>query len=71
MAHEIAMPPKQKVSQAWLITFTDLTALMLTFFVLLFSMSEVRQGAWDAVVQSLSVKLNPVKAGPTKELASQ
>jgi hypothetical protein len=25
--------------QAWLLTFTDLTALMLTFFVLLFSMS--------------------------------
>ncbi len=71
MAHEFDMPPKQKVSQAWLITFTDLTALMLTFFVLLFSMSEVQQGAWNAVVQSLAIKLNPVKAGPTQNRASQ
>ena len=64
------MPPKQRINQAWLITFTDLTALLLAFFVLLFSMSEVQQGAWEAVVQSLSIKLNPVKRGPTSKQAS-
>tara|TARA_B100001964_G_C14098379_1_gene538112 strand:- start:307 stop:1008 length:702 start_codon:yes stop_codon:yes gene_type:complete len=64
------MPPKQRINQAWLITFTDLTALLLAFFVLLFSMSEVQQGAWEAVVQSLSIKLNSVKRGPTSKQAS-
>jgi len=32
--------------QAWLLTFTDLAALMLTFFVLLFSMSTVDDSDW-------------------------
>ena len=47
-------------SQAWLVTFTDLTALLLAFFVLLFSMSEVRRSAWEAVIEALSDRLSPV-----------
>lgn len=44
--------------QAWLITFTDIMALMLTFFVLLFSMSVPDEGLFD---QSLSKTLDANK----------
>lgn len=40
----------------WLITFTDVMALMLTFFVLLYSMSAPKKEEWDQVAQSLSSK---------------
>jgi chemotaxis protein MotB len=33
----------RSASQAWMVTFTDLVALMLAFFVLLFAMSQVEQ----------------------------
>ena len=51
------MESKQGV--AWLITFTDLVSLMLTFFVLLFSMSTLRTDHWDSVIDALSQSLNP------------
>lgn len=37
----------------WLITFTDVMALMLTFFVLLYAMSSPKQDKWDSLTQSL------------------
>lgn len=37
----------------WLITFTDIMALMLTFFVLLYSMSVPQEDKWDDIIQSL------------------
>ncbi len=49
-------------SQAWMITFTDLVALMLAFFVLLFAMSQVEQKKWQGLVDSLSVDLNGLKS---------
>jgi len=45
-------------AQAWLLTFTDLTALMLTFFVLLFSMSTIKDSDWQNLVDSLSPRLD-------------
>ena len=45
--------------QAWLITFTDLLALMLTFFVLLFAMSQIKMQAWEAFVEGITDRLNP------------
>ncbi len=48
-----------KQSVAWLIIFTDLVSLMLTFFVLLFSMSTIRTDQWDSVIDALSQSLNP------------
>lgn len=51
--------------QSWLIIFSDMLALLLTFFVLLFSMSTVDSGAWQSMVGSLSQRLNPV--GLTQE----
>ncbi len=49
-------------SQAWMITFTDLVALMLAFFVLLFAMSQVEQKKWQGLVDSLSADLNGLKS---------
>ena len=51
------------ISNAWMVTFADLTALMLTFFVLLFSMSKVETSHWEAIVDSLKHELNPSKSG--------
>jgi len=49
-------------SESWLIIFADLLALLLTFFVLMFSMSSVQISKWQAVVESLSENLNPSRA---------
>ena len=46
-------------SKAWMVTFTDLVSLMLTFFVLLFSMSSVKVDKWDEMINALSKSLNP------------
>jgi len=54
------MPTSQQaVSNAWLLTFSDLISLMLTFFVLLFSMSNVKVDHWENVIESLSKTLHP------------
>lgn len=44
-----------------MITFTDLAALLLAFFVLLFSMSSVRLDTWQVAIDSLSRTLNPTR----------
>ena len=49
-------------NQVWMITFTDLVALMLAFFVLLFAMSQVEQKKWQGLVDSLSADLNTLKS---------
>lgn len=60
--------PKRLMPQRWLIIFSDMLALMLTFFVLLFSMSTVDSGAWQAMVGSLAQRLNPL--GLTREMVA-
>jgi chemotaxis protein MotB len=40
-------------SMAWLLTFADLVSLLITFFVLLFSMKNVDESQWDALVGEL------------------
>jgi chemotaxis protein MotB len=56
-------------SKAWLVTFTDMVSLVLTFFVLLFSMSSVKVDKWEKIIDTLSQSLNParveVRARPT------
>lgn len=42
------------VDRPWLITFADLFCLLLAFFVLLFSMSQLEVGKWKNVSRSLS-----------------
>lgn len=51
---------------SWLITFADLLSLLLTFFVLLFSMSTVQIEGWQAVVDTMSQQFN--KNRPKVEL---
>lgn len=48
-----------RANRIWLITFTDLVALMLTFFVMLFAMSNVKTSEWQNVIDSLSQTLRP------------
>jgi len=52
-------PEEVAAERAWLVTFTDLVSLMLTFFVLLFSMSNVNVGDWQNIIDSLSRTLRP------------
>ena len=56
----------------WLVTFTDLVALMITFFVLLFSMSQVEERKWQNLTNALSKKADLVRevtvALPTEQL---
>ena len=47
--------------QAWLVTFTDLMALMLAFFVLLFSMSQIQRSEWQGLVEALASDLNTLR----------
>ena len=50
---------------AWMLTFTDLVSLMLTFFVLLYSMSSLRIDKWEEMVDTLTQTLNPSKVETT------
>lgn len=51
-------PKARGPSKAWMITFTDLVSLMLTFFVMLFAMSNVKVDKWDSMIDALSQSLN-------------
>ena len=54
--HEQEAP---KPNNAWMVIFADLTALLLTFFVLLFSMSSINVEKWEDVITALSNRLGP------------
>ena len=50
-------PLPERKSSAWLLTFTDLSALMLTFFVMLYAMSEPEPEVWSEIVSSMEREL--------------
>lgn len=53
--HDPAIPALPKSNgNIWLISFTDVIALMLVFFVMMFAMSHPRQEGWVSLVQGLS-----------------
>lgn len=54
--------PEPPVNASWMIILADLLSLMLTFFVLIFSMNAVQVSDWRAVVDALSDRLNPSEA---------
>jgi chemotaxis protein MotB len=64
--------PKRRPSarNAWMITFADLIALMLTFFVLLFSMSQLEQHKWQSLVESLASNLSAIYNVESTKLAA-
>ncbi|MDX1401445.1 MAG: flagellar motor protein MotB, partial [Kiloniellales bacterium] len=51
---------RAKARKIWLTTFTDLTALMLTFFVLQFSMSTLDEVQWQNLTDSFQSRLEKV-----------
>ena len=53
------MSPDPAAGGRWLITLADLVAILVAFFVLLYSMSSMQATAWTTVAQSLSQRLNP------------
>ena len=63
--------PYESLSQrmtrdSWVIIFADLLALLLTFFVLIFSMNSIDAKNWDAITDSFAKQLNSSasRAGP-------
>lgn len=52
---------------AWMLTFADLLSLLLTFFVLVFSMNTIQYENWAAVVRSMSDQFNPNRPQISKE----
>ena len=56
-------------ANAWIITFTDLIALLLAFFVLLYSMSQVEKTSWQNLVDSLAQDFNSVTKAKTSKRA--
>lgn len=52
---------QQGTPKAWLLTFADLTALLITFFVMLFAMSQVEQRKWENLVNALANRLDLVR----------
>ncbi len=58
--------------QRWMVTLADLLSLILTFFVLLFSMSTLELEQWEKISQSLSQNLSlEKKVKETKPAAEQ
>ncbi len=56
---------------AWMVTFTDLVALMLTFFVLLYSMSSLDVVKWQNLTGSLAESLDSVEESEIVEPKAQ
>ncbi len=54
-----APSPRGPERPTWLISFADLIALLLAFFVLIYAMQRVETGPWEALVESLSLSLRP------------
>ena len=58
MSSQLARKEKRKEQEdeapLWLITFTDIMALMLTFFVLLYSMSIPEVKKWEELTSSIN-----------------
>lgn len=45
----------------WLVTFADVIALMLAFFVMLFSMSNIKTETWEVIISQISSSEKPKK----------
>lgn len=49
----------------WMLTFADLLSLMLTFFVLVFSMNTIQFESWRDVVETMRDEFNPARTSVT------
>ena len=66
-------PPEDIVEKApiWLVTFGDVTALMLAFFVMLYSMSYLQSEKWDEVISILATRPQPEEEGKPQPTADR
>lgn len=55
-----AKPSRGLMTGRWLVTFADLSAVMVAFFVLMFSMSEVDVERWDGAAEALNRRFDVV-----------
>ena len=55
----------------WLVTFADLVALLLAFFVMMFATQRVERLPWEALINSLSRSLNPEQSVQKSERSSR
>jgi chemotaxis protein MotB len=70
----IVSPYPQRTSASrsnWLVTFADLIALVLAFFVMIYATHRVEQGDWQSMVKSLSQSLNAAGDVQDKPTAAQ
>jgi len=58
-AEELLHQTEQPTSRRWMIMLADLLSLILTFFVMIYAMSEIPTAAWREVVVSMQSRLNP------------
>ena len=61
----------QGISLAWMMIFTDLVALLLTFFVMLFSMSVLRVDTYKKAVNALTNTFDVAKIRPSENPVAQ
>lgn len=62
---EDSHPKPKETSASWMITVADLFSLMLTFFVLLYSMSVIQHDRWEVIAKSLMQRLKPIQEETT------
>jgi chemotaxis protein MotB len=60
----MAGSPGSNQSTIWVMSLIDLMTLMLTFFVMLVSMSHVKNDRWQHLIDTLSTTMHPTHATP-------
>ncbi|MCB9982258.1 MAG: OmpA family protein [Rhodospirillales bacterium] len=68
--HSRRVEGQEDSTALWLITFTDIMALMLTFFVLLYSMSVPKEESWEEITSGLQSQFTKTFSTP-KSLGAQ
>lgn len=66
-------PPEDRLEKApiWLVSFGDVTALMLAFFVMLYAMSHLQSERWEAVISVLATRERPVAEGEPRPIGER
>ena len=59
---DVGAAVRRPIGDAWMVTFADLVALMLTFFVLMFAMSQVERYKWHSLVRSLADAMDSIQS---------
>lgn len=54
-------PARRQSGNVWMVTFTDLVALMLTFFVMVFAMRDVEEDTWQTITNSFVTALDTMQ----------